>query len=381
MVPGSTTNAPFAKRDGRSRLLPADRCALSSLQREEAAPVIGLVARGAEAGLFPDSLVRRGIRHLLERRLSQTVWGDQALRDRQEAALLEKLRAGPIALCVDSANEQHYEVPAAFFEHVLGPQLKYSCCYWNEDTRDLATAEQTMLELTASRACVEDGMRILDLGCGWGSFSLWAAERFPNATLFAVSNSRLQRELIMHRAQERGLSNVEVQTADINGFDPGTHFDRVVSIEMMEHVRNHPALFERIARWLAPDGVAFAHIFCHRARTYTYEVDGSSDWMAEHFFTGGMMPSESLFSRYQDHLSLREQWRVSGAHYEKTCNAWLGHLDQHHERVTPILKSVYGTHAARWMHRWRMFFMACAELFGYRGGSEWFVSHYRWERS
>lgn len=371
----------LAERDTRVHLLSADRGALSLVLREEAKPLLGLVARGAEAGLFPDPLVRRAIRHLLERRLRQSVWGDQALRDREEDALLEALRAGPIAISVDSANEQHYEVPAAFFEQVLGPQLKYSCCYWTDDTPDLAAAEEVMLELTASRARVEDGMRILDLGCGWGSFSLWAAERFPNATLLAVSNSRLQRELIVRRARERGLRNVEVHTADINDFVPNERFDRVVSIEMMEHVRNHPALFERIARWLNPGGMAFAHVFCHRARAYTYEVEGASDWMAAHFFTGGMMPSESLFSRYQEHLSLREQWRVSGTHYEKTCNAWLDNLDRHRERVIPILKSVYGTDAARWCQRWRMFFMACAELFAYRGGSEWFVSHFRWERS
>jgi cyclopropane-fatty-acyl-phospholipid synthase len=342
--------------------------------------LIGLVAGAAEAGLFPDPLVRFAIRRLLEGRLRQSVWGDQAERDREEAALLERLRRGPIAISVEAANEQHYEVPAAFFEQVLGPQLKYSCCYWTPEAADLAAAEEAMLQLTASRARIDDGMRILDLGCGWGSFSLWAASRFPHASILALSNSRLQRELIMRRAAERGLRNVSVQTADINDFDPAEQFDRVVSIEMMEHVRNHPALFERIARWLRPDGMAFAHVFCHRARAYTYEVAGSTDWMAEHFFTGGMMPSESLFSWYQEHLLLREQWRVDGTHYEKTCNAWLANLDRHRAEVMPILRGGYGREATRWFHRWRLFFMACAELFAYRGGSEWFVSHYRWER-
>ncbi|MFZ1864305.1 MAG: cyclopropane-fatty-acyl-phospholipid synthase family protein [Polyangiales bacterium] len=341
--------------------------------------MLGWAARCAEAGLFPDPLVRYGIGHLLEARLRRSVWGDSALRDQEEAALVEKLQAGPIAMSVDAANEQHYEVPAAFFEHVLGPRLKYSCCYWTADTADLAAAEEAMLDLTVSRARVEDGMRILDLGCGWGSFSLWAAERFPHAHILAVSNSRLQRELITRRAHQRGLDNIRVQTADINGFHPEERFERVVSIEMMEHVRNHPALFERIARWLAPGGMAFAHVFCHRARAYTYEVASSSDWMAEHFFTGGMMPSESLFSRYQQHLSLEEQWRVGGAHYEQTSNAWLQNLDRNREIVMPILRSCYGVDATRWLHRWRLFFMACAELFGYRSGSEWFVSHYRWE--
>lgn len=342
--------------------------------------MIGLVARAAEAGLFADPLVRFAIRRLLEGRLRQSVWGDRAARDREEAALLGRLRRGPIAISVDAANEQHYEVPAAFFDHVLGPQLKYSCCYWAPEMPDLASAEDAMLALTASRARIEDGMRILDLGCGWGSFCLWAAEHFPNASILAVSNSRLQRELIMHRAAERDLRNIDVQTSDINDFDPADRFDRIVSIEMMEHVRNHPALFERIARWMTSDGMAFAHVFCHRARAYTYEVAGSTDWMAEHFFTGGMMPSESLFSRYQEHLLLREQWRVDGTHYTKTCNAWLENLDRHRALVLPILRDGYGRDASRWFHRWRLFFMACAELFAYRGGSEWFVSHYRWER-
>ena len=256
--------------------------------------MLAVVTRLAEAGAFPDPALRFGIRRLLEGRLRQTVYGDQDQRDRQEDALIESFASGPIAISTDAANEQHYEVPAAFFEKVLGPRLKYSCCFWDETTPDLAAAEQRMLSLTAERAGVEDGMRILDLGGGWGSFSLWAAERFPNARILGVSNSRLQRELILARAAERGLSNLEVDTADINVFDPEVRFDRVVSIEMMEHVRNHPALFERIARWLVPGGAAFSHIFCHRSRAYAYEARDASDWMAKHFFTGGMMPSERV---------------------------------------------------------------------------------------
>jgi cyclopropane-fatty-acyl-phospholipid synthase len=343
--------------------------------------MIGLVSNIAEAGLFPDPAVRFGIRRLLRGRLRQSVWGDPQERTREEESLIASLGAGPIAISVDAANEQHYEVPAAFFERVLGARLKYSCCYWDETTPDLDAAEEKMLELTAARAGVEDGMTILDLGCGWGSFTLWAAERFPHARLLAVSNSRLQRELILRRAAERGLANVRAQTADVNVFDPEGRFDRVVSIEMMEHVRNHRALFERIGSWLTPDGAAFAHIFCHRSRTYTYEVDGASDWMAQYFFTGGMMPSEALFSRYQDHLRLREQWRVDGRHYQKTCNAWLGKLDAQRDFVMPILRDCYGNDAERWFYRWRLFFMACAELFAYDKGREWFVAHYRWNRS
>ena len=234
--------------------------------------MMGFVSSLAEAGLVPDTAIRFGIRRILRGRLRQSVWGDHEARAREEEALVRTLSEGPIAISVDAANEQHYEVPAAFFEQVLGARLKYSCGYWDPTTPDLDAAEEKMLELSADRAEIEDGMTILDLGCGWGSFTLWAAERYPNAQLLGVSNSRLQREFILRRASERGLDNVRIETCDINEFAPSERFDRVVSVEMMEHVRNHPALFERIARWLAPQGSVFAHIFCHRSRTYTYEA-------------------------------------------------------------------------------------------------------------
>ncbi len=340
---------------------------------------VSLLLRMAEAGVFPDPALRWGTRQLLRRRLRESIWGDADARRAEEASLRERLAEGPIAVSTDAANAQHYEVPAPFFEQVLGPRLKYSCCLWDDAVGDLAAAEEAMLTLTAERAEVEDGMRILDLGCGWGSFTLWAAERFPSSKVLAVSNSSLQRTFIEKRAAERGLSNVEAQTVDVNSFEGAGRFDRVVSIEMMEHVRNHPALFARIAGWLAPGGAAFAHIFCHRSHAYTYEARDASDWMAKHFFTGGMMPSESLFSHYQDDLVLREQWRVSGTHYEKTCNAWLRRLDERRNAVLPVLADGYGLEAERWLHRWRLFFIACAELFAYREGEEWFVSHYRWD--
>ena len=343
--------------------------------------MIGLVSNMAEAGWFPDPALRFGIRRILRGRLRQSVWGSPEQRTREEERLIEELASGPIAISVDAANEQHYEVPAAFFEHVLGSHLKYSCCYFDGSTPDLDAAEAKMLELTAARAGVEDGMTILDLGCGWGSFTLWAAERFPNAKLLGVSNSRDQRALILRRAAERGLTNVEIETCDINDFAPDQRFDRVVSVEMMEHVRNHRALFERIATWLAPDGALFSHIFCHRTRTYTYEVESANDWMARYFFTGGMMPSEGLFRRYQDHLRLDDQWRVNGRHYQRTSDAWLDNLDAKREQVMPILREGYGEDAERWFHRWRLFFLAVSELFAYDDGDEWFVSHYRFDVS
>jgi cyclopropane-fatty-acyl-phospholipid synthase len=340
---------------------------------------LDLTVRMAEAGLFPDRVLRSGVRRLLRRRLRESVDGDPGRRAKEQTELFARLAAGPIAISTDAANAQHYEVPAPFFELVLGPRLKYSCCSWDDSTPDLAAAEEAMLELTAQRARLEDGMRILDLGCGWGSFSLWAAERFPNAHVLSVSNSRLQRAFIETRAAARGLGNVEVQSADINRFGTDQRFDRVVSIEMMEHVRNHRALFERIARWLAPGGSAFAHSFCHRSHAYTYEQNDSSDWMAKNFFTGGMMPSESMFGRYQEHLALREQWRVAGDHYHQTCDAWLENLDRNRSAAERVLTDGYGPAARLWLQRWRMFFIACSELFAYRGGSEWFVSHYRWD--
>lgn len=341
---------------------------------------LGLVLRLAEAGAFPDPLLRFGTRRLLRRRLRDSVAGTSGTSPQEQAALREELTKGPIAVATGSANEQHYEVPAELFELVLGPRLKYSCCYWEPGTKDLAAAEDAMLERTAARARVEDGQRILDLGCGWGSFSLWAAERFPHAQILAVSNSLAQGQYIRSRAAERGLDNIAVQTADINGFHPTVRFDRVVSVEMMEHVRNHRALFERIASWLEPKGSAFAHIFCHRSHTYTYEAEDESDWMAKNFFTGGMMPAESLFQHYQDDLVLREQWRVNGLHYHKTCDAWLANLDQQRDAALRVLKDGYGSDGSRWLHRWRLFFIACSELFAYRAGAEWFVSHYLWER-
>jgi len=353
---------------------------LANTPPEESRSTIGLALRMAEAGVFPDLVLRSGTRHLLRRRLRESVSGSLEARTREQSALMDRLANGPIAVAVAAANEQHYEVPAPFFELVLGPRLKYSCCQWDSSTRDLAAAEEAMLELTSRRAEIEDGMRVLDLGCGWGSFSLWAAERFPNSRILAVSNSRLQRDFIEARAADRGLTNVRVQTADINDFEPDEQFDRLVSIEMMEHVRNHRALFERIARWLAPGGLAFSHIFCHRSHAYTYEHRDPSDWMAKNFFTGGMMPSEELFGRYQDHLALREQWRVNGRHYHRTCDAWLERLDKNRDDALQILADGYGSDASRWFHRWRLFFIACSELFAYRGGEEWFVSHYLWNK-
>jgi cyclopropane-fatty-acyl-phospholipid synthase len=332
----------------------------------------------AESGRVPDPLLRLGIRAMVaERRRELRAAGfEAALSDK--GAFLDALRAGPIAVSTDLANAQHYEVPPAFFEAVLGPRLKYSCALWEDDVATLAAAEERMLGLSCERAGLADGMTVLDLGCGWGSLSLFIAEKLPGCRVLGVSNSKLQRESILRRAAERGLGNLEVETADVNRFDPERRFDRVISIEMFEHVRNHEALLARIAGWLAPGGRLFVHHFCHRDAAYPYETEGAGNWMGRHFFTGGMMPSEDLLLRRQRDLSVEAQWRVSGRHYEKTSNAWLARLDANAATVGEALAAAYGREAAAlWRQRWRMFFLACAELFGFAGGTEWFVTHVR----
>jgi len=294
---------------------------------------------------------------------------------------LETLRNSPIAEEVDKANEQHYEVPANFFLKSLGKHLKYSCCQFDPDVKSLDEAEARMLALTCERAELADGQRILELGCGWGSLTLWMGEHYPGAKITAVSNSASQREYIMSQAAERGLDNVEVVTADANEFEPEGEFDRVVSVEMFEHMKNYQELMQRISRWLKPGGKLFVHIFVHRHLMYPFTTEGEYDWMGRYFFTGGLMPAESTLLYFQDDLTIEDQWRVSGTHYEKTSNAWLANMDANRQEIMQTLKETYGEEdAARWFNRWRMFFMAVAELFGYANGTEWMVAHYRFVR-
>jgi len=340
-----------------------------------------------ELDVLPDAVVRAGIRQLLRQRLRDEDERDERRQQEKTDRLVADLRHSPIAVYVDAANAQHYEVPADFFRLVLGPRLKYSCGLWTgADTADgsgagdLAGAEIAMLALTCDRAQIADGQRILELGCGWGSLTLYMAERFPSSEIVAMSNSASQRAFIERIAAERGVTNLRVVTADINDFDVADRFDRVVSIEMFEHLRNYARLLARVARWLRPDGRLFVHIFSHRRFAYLYEARGASDWMAEHFFTGGTMPSDALFYRFQDDLQIEAHWRINGCHYQRTAEAWLANMDARPEAIDAVLRHVYGSSAAasrRWRVRWRLFFLACAELFAFDGGDEWHVSHYR----
>lgn len=330
----------------------------------------------AERRLLPDRWVRAGIRNLLRRRLSE-----EAVRYDQPATRaqwLEEMARSPLALETGAANRQHYEVPAAFFRAVLGPQLKYSSCLWTPDAVGLADAEERMLTLSAERARLVDGQRVLELGCGWGSWTLWMARHFPNSCITAVSNSHSQREWIEGRARDEGLRNVRVITVDINAFGTDEHFDRVVSVEMFEHMRNWETLLARICGWLSAEGQLFLHFFAHRRYAYPFEAVAEDDWMGKHFFTGGMMPSADLLSRLQIPFDVAEHWIVGGEHYARTAEAWLANLDENREAVTELLaRDLGGAGARRQVQRWRMFFLACAELFGYRAGDEWVVAHAR----
>lgn len=332
---------------------------------------MSLVETLVDRGALPDAVVRFGIRRLLAQRLAE----EQRAGGRSD--FLKSLEAGPLAVETDAANRQHYEVPPAFFERVLGPRLKYSSCYYPTGKESLAEAEEAMLALYGERAQLKDGQDILELGCGWGSLTLWMAERYPKSSIVALSNSAPQRRFIEARARERGLRNVQVVTADINRFQTDRAFDRVVSVEMFEHLRNHRALFARIAPWLRSDGRMFVHVFCHARHTYPFETEGDHNWMGRHFFTGGLMPSEDLFLDYNDHLVVEERWRVNGTHYASTAEHWLQNQDRHRDELLGVLRAVHGADTERWFQRWRVFFMACAELFGYRGGEEWRVAHYR----
>jgi cyclopropane-fatty-acyl-phospholipid synthase len=328
-----------------------------------------------ERGWVPDQLIRNRIRKYLNIRLQEEskLYSHEGRLDE----LLEIMRHAPLAIETAAANEQHYEVPAAFYQKVLGENLKYSCCYWDEHTNDLNKAEAQALRMTCERAELQNGMDILELGCGWGSLTLYMATHYPNARITAVSNSNSQREHIMAQCAKRGLNNVEVITCDMNVFAAGKTYDRIVSVEMFEHMRNWELLLSRIRTWLKPEGKLFIHIFTHRQYTYFYEYKDESDWMSKYFFTGGIMPGEQLLSKMDQDLTVQHHWTWSGTHYQKTAEAWLSNMDRHKKELMPVLEKTYGkNNGVKWWNYWRVFFMACAELWGHAGGKEWTVSHY-----
>lgn len=349
------------------------------LAADRAAPgLLGL----AERGLLPDALIRAGIRRLCAQRLEELdAQGVEVAQARQTLGL-EAWREGPIAVHADAANTQHYELPAAFFEQCLGPNLKYSGCYYPQGNESLAQAELCMLERYGQCAELSDGQDILELGCGWGSLTLWMAAHYPNARITAVSNSHSQRAYIEARCAELELRNVRVLTCDVSrlALEAGG-FDRCVSVEMFEHVRNHALLMRRIAAWLRPGGKLFVHIFAHRHAAYPFETAGEDNWLGRHFFTGGMMPAADTLLHYQRDLHLERRWLIDGTHYERTANHWLANQDRHRDAAMRALEDAYGKALAPlWFQRWRMFWMACAELFGYAGGREWLIAHYRFAR-
>lgn len=329
-----------------------------------------------EKDLLPDFIIRYGIRRLLAERLRDEDKGNPETQQKHFMNLVEELKASPIAVNTADANAQHYEMPTDFFQLVLGKHLKYSSGYWKEGVNSIDVSEKDMLEITCERAELKDGQNILELGCGWGSLSLFMAGKYPNNKVTSVSNSHSQKAFIDEQAKKRNIKNLTVVTADMNVFQTSEKFDRVVSVEMFEHMRNYELLMGKIANFLNPNGKLFVHIFTHKDFAYKFEVIDESDWMSKYFFTGGIMPSDHLLLYFQRKLKIEKHWRVSGVHYEKTSNVWLQNMDSHKKEIMKIMEWVYGKEATKWWAYWRIFFMACAELWGYKKGKEWMVSHY-----
>jgi cyclopropane-fatty-acyl-phospholipid synthase len=330
-----------------------------------------------ERDLLPDVVIRAGIRRIIAARLREQARPDAAASEARLRQFAAERSEGPIAIDPSAANAQHYEVPPEFYRLALGRHLKYSSAFWDDETDTLDDAEERMLVLSAERAALADGQRILELGCGWGSLALWMARRFPHAQIVGVSNSRTQKTWIDDQALREGLVNLQIITADMNAFEADGQFDRIVSVEMFEHMRNWRALLAKVTRWLVDDGRVFVHIFTHREYAYPYEVRDRSDWMAAYFFTGGIMPADRLLYQFEGDLVVRNHWSLSGVHYQRTAEAWLANMDRREAAVMEVLRAAYGLKGARrWWVRWRVFFMACAELWGWHDGREWLVSHY-----
>ncbi|MES2512836.1 MAG: class I SAM-dependent methyltransferase [Bacteroidota bacterium] len=330
-----------------------------------------------EKNKIPDFLIRIGIRKLLKQRLQDENKGRVEAQQSHLMKLIDELKASPIAINTVDANEQHYEVPTEFYQYCLGKHLKYSSGYWNEGVTDIDTSEKDMLELTCQRAELQNGQTVLELGCGWGSLSLFMSAKFPQSQFTVVSNSRTQKIYIDEEARKRNITNLTVITANINDFKPEQIYDRVVSVEMFEHMRNYQKLMQLVGEALTPTGKLFVHIFTHKEYAYKFEVIDETDWMSKYFFTGGIMPSDDLLLYFNDHLGIEKHWHVSGTHYAKTSEAWLQNMDAHKTQIMPLFERTYGKdQATKWWVYWRLFYLACAELWAYNSGNEWIVSHY-----
>ncbi len=330
-----------------------------------------------EKNKVPDFLILIGIRKLLKQRLLQEKKPTVELQQAHLMKLIEELKSSPIAINTLEANEQHYEVPTKFYQYCLGKNLKYSSGYWKDGVTDINTSEDDMLEITCNRAELKDGQDILELGCGWGSLSLYMAKKYPKSNITVVSNSRTQKVHIDEQAKQRGITNLKVITVNINDFTIDKTFDRVVSVEMFEHMRNYQKLMHKVSTCLKADGKLFVHIFTHKEFAYKFEVIDETDWMSKYFFTGGIMPSDDLLLYFNEYLSIEQHWHVSGMHYSKTSEAWLQNMDKHKAEIMPLFEETYGKdQALKWWVYWRIFYLACAELWGYNKGEEWIVSHY-----
>jgi cyclopropane-fatty-acyl-phospholipid synthase len=327
-------------------------------------------------GILPDFLLKKGINSLLKKRLKDEYGDNFDGQDKKRQEIIEELKQSPIAIETDKANDQHYMVPPKFFELCLGKHLKYSCGYWDKST-NLDDAEREMLELTIERSGIQDGDKILELGHGWGAITLFMAEKFPNSQITAVSNSKLQGEFILDRAAERNLSNIKIQTEDMRKLSLNEKYDRVISIEMFEHMRNYKDLLNRIDSWLNPEGTLFVHIFVHKELSYKFDIVDDTDWMSKYFFSGGIMPSEHLLYYFKDDLVVDKHWRVLGTHYAKTARGWLENMDNNKEEIMDLFVKHYPEgEALKWFNYWRVFFLSCEGLWGYKEGKEWFVCHY-----
>ncbi len=335
-----------------------------------------------ERGWIPDPFIRFGMRQLLRQKLIEECRDARSCvsTNDRKMNLISEMRSSPIAVNTKDANEQHYELPTKFFQLCLGDNLKYSSCYYKTGEETLSQAEEIMLELTCERAELQDGQHVLELGCGWGSLSLFMAAKYPKSKITGVSNSKTQKAFIEEQAKIRGLNNLKIITCDMNDFTIIESFDRIVSVEMFEHMRNWQILLARISGFLNPQGKLFIHIFTHQKYAYLYDAKDDSDFIGRYFFTGGIMPSHDLLLYFQDHFKIEDNWKVSGTHYSQTSEQWLSNMDSNKSQIMPILKSVYGKEALKWWHYWRIFYMACAELWGYDEGNEWIVSHYRFSK-